>query len=534
MAVFTHHREKQTEGPKSVSKWIMAAFLSAVVCCWHIRASLAGGAFALPPTFDDVSYLTDAAVRLHQLQLGGFSAFFSHYFVAPAHSPLSTLIAMLGYSFFGVVPWAAAAANGVALLLVLRAFFGLASRLSLPVATALAVGFLFHPLAGILIIEFRPDTLVAILTAIGTAWLIIKPNSRRSIAASAAVCGIALLGKPSIFYFTLLMFGVAFLISSRDLLDRREWREFWIRAGIMTAVALVIALPHYLIAAGSIWGYINTALFGAHAMVWATPMPIGEQMAYYLTGSGGHFAQGPWVFLSAAIALLTVILNKYRYRDTERATIIVHIALLLLISWAFVSFATIKTPFLGLSVAAYLLTICAVGAVFIAERLSMPAQWFLAVILVSFGAVAFVSPWTGRYGAPLDLDYARSRSLLLDRVVDLLASQDNIDQATIVQPVIAQYLSSYNLAYSLHKRGVFGFDSRSEVFATVPEAYRKVPARFVVEISPSSTDYIRYLPSGPLIDEISNAIRHDSALVLIGEVKDDLRGGGVRLYERRE
>lgn len=526
-----------TNGPRhaidSAARWIISAVMAIVFCLWQIRSSIDHGSFSLPPTFDDVGYLSDAAARLNYLQSEGLSSFFTHYIALPPHSPLSTLLGMVGFSLFGIYPWAGAAANGILLFFMLRAFFALTTRLRLWVSASLACAFLLHPIAGILITEFRPDPAVALLTAIGTTWLVMVPEDRKSLVIPALICGTALLGKPSIFYLTLLLFGVAFLLANRRLIIDRNWHEFWTRTGIMVALVSAVALPHYIIAASSIWDYIYKNLFGVRATVWATPMPLAEQMNYYLAGSGGQYAQGWWLFVAAAFSLTASALSLSRVCLRTSRAIIAQVYFLLLVCWAFVSFATVKTPFLGLSVASYFLTIGIISSIAILRSLPKPAQSFLVASLLLFGAAVYTSPWTARYHMPVDAAYAKSRTVLIDRIVDILIAQKGLESATIVQPVIAQYFSNFNIEFALHQRGIYGFTTKEQAFATTPEAYRAIPAKYVVEITSDSSDYIRYVPSGSQIEQISELIQSDSALTLVGAVKDELRGGEIRIYERR-
>jgi hypothetical protein len=148
--------------------WTISFVLAAAFTAFQIQTSLHSGALSLPVTYDDVTYFNGALMRLEVLYRNGGRALLAGFWENPPHAPLQTLLAMVGFGMLGRYPWAADAMNALPIALVLRLFLGFASQsLPLPVAVALAAALLGFPLVGLMVVEFRPDALCALLTATG-------------------------------------------------------------------------------------------------------------------------------------------------------------------------------------------------------------------------------------------------------------------------------------------------------------------------------------------------------------------------------
>jgi hypothetical protein len=71
------------------------------------------GRLIKPPSYDDCSYMLDAATRLRMVQTQGIVPFAARFFANPPHSPWSTLLGMASFMILGMRNWAPYAANSV-------------------------------------------------------------------------------------------------------------------------------------------------------------------------------------------------------------------------------------------------------------------------------------------------------------------------------------------------------------------------------------------------------------------------------------
>jgi hypothetical protein len=74
----------------------------AVAALFHIYATLGAslrvGRLSVVPTYDDVSYLVDGLRRLKAFDAAGFRGLFRSLVIEPAHAPLTTITATIGFA----------------------------------------------------------------------------------------------------------------------------------------------------------------------------------------------------------------------------------------------------------------------------------------------------------------------------------------------------------------------------------------------------------------------------------------------------
>ena len=86
-------------------RWLIAFLLTGIFAALQINQSLMMGSLALPPVADGVVYDVDGAARLQRLHEAGLETALSDFFGSPPHSPLSSGLALIGFSIFGIHPW---------------------------------------------------------------------------------------------------------------------------------------------------------------------------------------------------------------------------------------------------------------------------------------------------------------------------------------------------------------------------------------------------------------------------------------------
>lgn len=267
----------------------LAAVLVAVaVAAVHVRDSQRAGRLSQDLTYDDVSYVVDAAGRLQEAAMSGPRGLLLGLWRQPPHSPYSTALAMLGLTAFGFTDAAVYWANALLLvgvtLLLLHLF-----REEPPWLVALLVGvYLTGALAGRTVTEFRPDLALGVCTAAFVFTLLRGALRQRpaEVTQAGALLGLALLVKPSFFPHTLALACAAggLLLLFRALGQPLvPWRAV-VRGA---ALGLAIAVPHYLLAGRTVLGYLWTNTRGAEAHLWLFPGSMGFWRVLY------HFTIDP-------------------------------------------------------------------------------------------------------------------------------------------------------------------------------------------------------------------------------------------------
>ena len=133
------------------------------------------GRMASPITHDDVNYFIIGIQRITFLRTHGFYAALDMFIHRTEHTPFLTYQATLAYLLFGITDWAPYASN-IALLVV---FLGIAAHLMRDCPPAvIAAGLLSLialPMSSNLVIEFSPEVVSSLFTAIGAVLTLRLP-----------------------------------------------------------------------------------------------------------------------------------------------------------------------------------------------------------------------------------------------------------------------------------------------------------------------------------------------------------------------
>lgn len=426
--------------------WLVAIALAALFTAFQIQSSLHSGQLSLPVTYDDVGYFNDALARLETLYRDGGRAFLSTFWANPPHAPLQTLLTLGAFGLFGPQHWAGAAMNAVPLALLLRLMLGYACR-ALPLSTSavLAAAFLGFPLLGLLVLECRPDMLCALLTAAGALIVAADPRwrdgDRQTLAISTALFVGALLAKPTLAPVTAVVFGTAALSAILQAQDRKRAMRLALICG---GIAALLALPYYLAVLPRLYAYITVNAFGSNASIWRANLPWSEHAAYYLTGYGGKAAIGkPWLVLCGSLLLVA----SFPLRRAALAVLPV-----VLVAFASVTVPSMKSPFLGVIVGAFLLGVAVILTVSLLARLPQRVALAGAVVLLAFSAAAWRPAFLRLRGFDVPITQAEHFKRIYTQTADALVAIPDLANRRLYFPVITPYLNQENIEFELRRR----------------------------------------------------------------------------------
>jgi hypothetical protein len=254
------------------------------------------------------------------------------------------------------------------------------------------------------VMQFRPDFLAGLSTAIGVVLLLrsnFAGSSRMHQAAAGAAFGLALLVKPSGSPFTLVMTGGTLVLASlcdrltRPGLTMRQVAASW---AWFLGPLLVLAGPHYLLAWRSVVEVVALNTTSPQAEVWRMSGGQAFPWYYYLTGLGGRMMLRNHLYVFGAICLASFVI-VVRARDWEAIVRHVAFALVLLVAWAIPTTLGSFSPFFTQTFVVLLL-FCAVLAVCdVLPRVSIRGSGMRWISRVAV-AGAVVLPFVGMASRP--------------------------------------------------------------------------------------------------------------------------------------
>lgn len=520
----------------NIAAWTASVLLAVIFVTLQIRHSMATGALALPPTYDDIGYFIDAADRLYTLEQKGLLGFLRELMTHPVYGPASTALAMLGFVFFGVTPWAAVAANAVPLTLALRAFFWVARNLPFPIACIVAVALVGFPLFGALVLDCRPDMICALLTACGTMFIILRPwadGELRNPLIAGAMFGLSLVAKLTMFHVTMVLYVFAMAIAAiPDFLDRKR-RPMALRAGAITwIVAALISIPAYAFSYPIVIDHIRDSVFGPNNHIFSLKISLIDHALFYLTGPGGRFGMGTWFWLAivAGIAYLFYAVRKGQARYAISTVAMVVIA------WLVVSVPGMKTEFIGIVVPAYVLVTFSLMLVqFLSASVRSENRRTAAIctLLCLFSIAAYQSPWWGRGRGPVSTEYARAKQAMLNETLQELISSP-IGDVTILQAALPDCVGLVNIEFALARMNL-PRPKRIELMFDVSDAAIQSGldhAQIVIAADPRA-QVTTWLPSAATRDKFLEQIRARKDFHLVRTVADPQPNVGPLYIFRR-
>ncbi len=331
-----------------------AAILVIVWTAFIIVMSRVDGRLAVPPVYDDVSYMLDAARRLEGLSNGGLPRVLAEYATSPPKSPYSTVMAAGAFLSLGMREWAPYVTN----VLVVGALLGFAAYLLRTTGPrrrlAVLLMLLPIPLIGRAAYDFRPDLLSATLTAIGIVMALEKSLERTGFVRRlfiGAVFGAAMIVKPTAFPATLALAGAA--LGAAVIIDRPgdgvgNPSRSGVRSLLPSLMALLaVAFPYFVVGAYPTLRYIHYNLVGSGQRLWIKEMPLDAHARYYLDGQGGDFMLG-WSVYPLVTVVAAWIIRCVIVRGGFEARRAVAMGALLAVAYAVCTIPVVKHVFFGL------------------------------------------------------------------------------------------------------------------------------------------------------------------------------------------
>jgi uncharacterized membrane protein SirB2 len=381
---------------------VSASFIFTALIIVH---SLHQGKLAVPATYDDVGYFSDAVERLQILYDHGIGSCLANLFQAPPHAPIATLLAFVGFALFGITDWAPAVMNGIWVALILIFVRALVWDVPRWAYAAIAVSVLSWPLTGSIVVESRPDLFASLLTVMGST-LIFRSRplqaSTRHVTIVAALFGAALVAKPSISPVTLaiccasLFIAIAVEASETHHLNRNLRGEAaWLCAKFFAIVAL-ITLPYYVFAWRHVYSYIYMTVV-TQKDIWGARLDALDTVGYYLWGAGGRPMMGPWLSITIFVVIADFALYLLTKRSINRRRIGLYTVFTL--AYILVTLPQVKSPYLGVIVPTFLLSFYAmacgsiIGSILHLGRYGRAGAISFAAILLIISAAAFNWPW---------------------------------------------------------------------------------------------------------------------------------------------
>jgi hypothetical protein len=192
---------------RSVLMVVIAAAM--ILFAAAMSRSFFDGRMASPITHDDVNYFITGIRRLLILRRDGLTAFLYHFVHYPEHSPFLTYQATFAYLLLGITDWAPYASNMFLLLLFLSVAAFLVRDCSLVAIAACMAGVIALPMSSNIVIEFSPEVVCSLFTAIGAVLMTRLPLIGAPLGARfrAGLCfGLAFFSHPVASALTFIAF----------------------------------------------------------------------------------------------------------------------------------------------------------------------------------------------------------------------------------------------------------------------------------------------------------------------------------------
>ena len=323
------------------------------VAFFGLQRSFEVGRLAVPPKYDDVSYLLAAQVLLHAAQHQSWLETLRQ--LIDQHAPLSTFLAVLG---FLAVPqgWAG---PYIANCLLLGGFLVGCAVLLRPLPTAAIIGAIAAigaiPVASLSITEFRPDFAWGFLSGLAAAALL-RPRlfqfSWKRLLLIGLLCGLALVSKPSTGPLTAVILATAFVgsvllyvLAGDRAPIRTRFRAIARVAALIGLGAAIVAGPVYAFIWRDVYAYIHLALVELHDQN-ATAGDFLSHLLFYSIGRrGGGTALGQafWVLLLFWVAALAY---SVMYKGGLLPRLLCYLAVIL-VAYAIPTYSDHKSLFVG-------------------------------------------------------------------------------------------------------------------------------------------------------------------------------------------
>jgi hypothetical protein len=328
---------------------LLAVVFSSVCVKWSSKR----GRLHNPPNYDDVVYLASGADLLHTLHTEGVGGLGRYIERDRLHSPYSTAMAALAFSFTGLNIAAPYRLNTVLIAAYLAGIAYYFRKTQRPVLTLALIYFLIPPFAMMAVVEFRPDLAWATVIGFSAVFAVTRDDlfhNWKAAVVPGVGLGLALLIKPSTFAMTFVVaamaLGAAWIIEAARNGARNAARRLPFALVMVGGPVLLLAGPYYAVFGKDVWQYFMENSFGVNAPIWTHQGDWTHQWLFYIWGDGClcNLARQSFPIFAAWIALAV-----YHFRGTS-ATLRLKtffMALMIAVVFAINSHAPMKSPFLG-------------------------------------------------------------------------------------------------------------------------------------------------------------------------------------------
>jgi hypothetical protein len=476
----------------SVLLWLaLAAPFTAIMVCY----SLNHGRLLLLTRYDDLVYLVDGLKRLqmawntivsYQSPRPPIVTLVRDYAATPPRSGFSSLLAFASFAIFGVHDWAPYAGNGITVIALLAVMDWLLAGLAIWQRTICLLAVLAAPMAGLFVVEFRPDFPAALLNVLFIMMVLRQPvlemSMRQRIVAGAAL-GASIWIKPMVFPVTLLLGGVVVgLDLLRGLLahGQRAWiGHIVIALAEVAAPAILIPLPHFFFGGRQTAIYIVKNVFGPNKQIWIQHSGMGNaslltQLAWYLTGPGGMVTLGAYLLILPPLLIIGAVLALKTGSRRRPITLGCYTAMLA-ISYLIPAVNWQKQVFLGAVFDLLLMAgaMASMRLLFLRDRACGAVRprwpWGAAVVLLATAAAIGGFFWPAYLGDRSDPSIV-DRNQIITEIYGALR-RHSPPQGTRVFLTFVGNVNQDVLEYEALQQGITGFDIRAKPASADPAVY---------------------------------------------------------------
>jgi len=517
----------------ALRRFLIWLVISAAFTALVIQFSYAHGKLSCPPFYDDVAYFEDALHRLEVFHSSGTGSLIVDYVHSPPHSAFSSFLAAGAFAIFGVFDWAPYVANGL-VILALVAFLDFLCRDLTPWRRILVIFIvLCVPISAMTVHEFRPDIPSALCAAMGTTMLLWRSFSQapwQYRMTAGGLFGLAALFKPPTSPLTIIVFvaAIGIAVTIDWILLRPDARGMLIAIAQCCAAAILIPLPHFLIAWRDTYGYIYQKIFGSSHSTWARQGTVLWHLRYYVDGPGGAAMfggmLGPLVIVTV-VGLIAFAALQFR----EQALRLFGLTIVAAVAYAVPAAMDVKEPFFGTTFT-WILAFAAILVV--ADLLRRPGWLPLATVLILSALslrAARLGPNLVQRGSPV----VRERNRLVQDIYAALYNE-NFPVYTRVYLTTTGYVNPGVLDYYYRRDTLHAMNVDANAFSDDLAAHAREIASADYVIASQSGNHIAYtdfVKSGLVQDQTLAIVRGNADFQQIGAYPT-LTGKSYFLFRR--